>query len=65
MRLAAVGLDLRHQRRELVRLPPRDAGDIALAREAPRNRAAGRIARAHHQDRFLFAHAFFLDSYRI
>jgi len=33
-------------------MPPRDAGDIAFKREAPRDRAAGRVARAGHQHRF-------------
>ena len=38
--------------RELVRVAAEDQrrADIALAREAPRDRAAGRVARAHHQE---------------
>ena len=49
MRLAALGLDLRHQRLELVGRAPRDAGDQALAREATRDRAAGGVAGTDHE----------------
>ena len=52
-RLAARGLDLADQGCELVGVPARHAGDIALAREAPRDRSAGRIARADHQSRLV------------
>ena len=46
MRLAAVGADALDERRQLVGLAPRDAGDEAFAREAPRDRPAGGVARA-------------------
>ena len=56
MRLAAVAADRRDQRLELVGAAPGDAGDEAFAREAPRDRAAGRIAGADHEHRFPFVH---------
>ena len=52
MRLAALAADLRDQRLELVGGAPGDAGDQALAREAARDRAAGRVAGADHENRF-------------
>ena len=54
VRLAAVGADLRDQRLELVGAAPRDAGDEAFAREAARDRAAGRVAGADDEHRLAF-----------
>jgi hypothetical protein len=51
VRLAAVGLDLRDQRRELVGAAPRHAGDEPFAREAACDRAAGGVAGADDEDR--------------
>ncbi len=51
VRRAAVGADLRHERLELVGAAPGDARDIALAREAARDRAAGGVAGADHEYR--------------
>ena len=48
-RLAAGGLDRVDERRELVGAAARHAGDVAFAREAPGDRAAGRIAGADHE----------------
>ena len=45
-RLAALALDAGDEGRELVGLAARDAGGEAFAREAPRDGAAGRVARA-------------------
>ena len=49
-RLAAIGMDAIDQRLHLVGGAPRDAGDVALAREAACDRSASRIARADHQN---------------
>ena len=51
VRFAALVADLRDQRLELVGAAPGDAGDEAFAREAARDRAAGRVAGADDEDR--------------
>jgi hypothetical protein len=50
---AAFALYPRHKRRQFVEIAPRHAGDITLAREAARDRAAGGIAGADHENRLL------------
>ncbi|MCY1243271.1 hypothetical protein D9M72_562790 [compost metagenome] len=57
VRLPSFCLDLRHQWRELVRIAPRHAGDVALTRKPPRDRAAGGIARTDDEHRLLLAHS--------
>src|SRR5206468_3001350 len=47
-RLAALALDAGDEGSELVRVAPRHAGRVALAREAARNRATRGIAGANH-----------------
>ncbi len=54
VRLAAVGPDLRDQRRELVGAAPRDAGDEAFAREAACDRAAGGVAGTDDEHRVAY-----------
>ena len=54
VRLAAFGADRLDQGLELVGSAPRHARDQALAREAARDRAAGRVAGTDDQDRLAF-----------
>ena len=56
VRLAALGADLLDQRRSLSALRRVHAGDVAFAREAPRDGAAGGVAGADDQDCLSICH---------
>ena len=47
-RLAAFGTDAVHQRQQRIGAAAADAGHMALARKAARDRVAGGVAGAHH-----------------
>src|SRR6185369_2512448 len=65
VRLAAFGLDGLHQRRQLVRGAPRHASRETFAREAPRDRAAGRLARSDDQRGLCLRHGYLSLEYAV
>lgn len=54
--LAALVADGLHQRLQLLRVAPGDAGHVALAGEPPGDGATGGVAGAHYQNRFALDH---------